>query len=88
MLKIETQLKEPNNQSSPPYVVYVSSPDQALANSFSFIKIDPKKHRGILNILLQKDINHYQIFSNLSFSKLANLDFSIGVISKLHTNVF
>jgi hypothetical protein len=81
-IKFETRPKEPpTNQPSPPSSVHGANPD-ALANYLVFISINANKRKGILNILLQNDINHYQMFSNLS-----DLGFSVGVISKLRTNV-
>jgi hypothetical protein len=86
-IKFETRPKEPpTNQPSPPSSVHGANPD-ALANYLVFISIDANKRKGILNILLQNDIDHYQMFSDLSVSELSDLGFSVGVISKLRTNV-
>jgi hypothetical protein len=84
-IKFETQPKD-TNQPSPPSSVHGADRD-ALTNYLVFISIDVNKQKGILNIFLQNDINHYQMFSNLSVSELSDLGFSVGFISKLRTNV-
>ncbi|PLW13064.1 hypothetical protein PCASD_18222 [Puccinia coronata f. sp. avenae] len=86
-LKFETKtIESPAKQPSPPSSIHHPDPE-ILTNYLVFISIHPNKRREILNILLDNDINHYQMFSNLSNNEFDELGFSVGIVSKLCTNV-
>ncbi|KAA1095740.1 hypothetical protein PGTUg99_027657 [Puccinia graminis f. sp. tritici] len=52
-----------------------------------YIGIGPLKREEVLNVLLDNNIDNYRMFKSLTSDQLRDLGFSIGIITKLRSNV-
>lgn len=72
--------------SSPPSSVHGSSPD-SLYGYLEFINISSHKRQAVYNTLISNDIDNFCMFGSLTYEELQALSFSVGIISKLRSNV-
>ncbi|PLW19631.1 hypothetical protein PCASD_18194 [Puccinia coronata f. sp. avenae] len=71
---------------SPPSSVYGDTTND-LNDYLIFIAIAPHKPDKILDILIDNDIDQFQMFKTLGVEDLRGLGLNIGIISNLHNNV-
>jgi hypothetical protein len=72
--------------SSPPSSVYGNTTNN-LNDYLIFIAIAPHKRDEILDILIDNDIDQFQMFKTLGFEDLRGLGLNIVIISNLRNNV-
>ncbi|PLW18619.1 hypothetical protein PCANC_11682 [Puccinia coronata f. sp. avenae] len=75
-----------NKRLLPPSSKYGNT-SNSLQDYLAFIAIAPHKREEILDILIDNDINQFQMFRTLGVEDSRALGFNIGVISKLRNNV-
>ncbi|PLW57446.1 hypothetical protein PCANC_01786 [Puccinia coronata f. sp. avenae] len=78
--------KRADKPALPPSSVYGDTTND-LNDYLIFIAIAPHKPDKILDILIDNDIDQFQMFKTLGVEDLRGLGLNIGIISNLHNNV-